>query len=59
MEAADKDRRGGTKGDSGRRDRLAAQLRANLKRRKDRERAIAATDNQSQSAKQDRSDADR
>lgn len=58
MPATD-DRRGGTKGDAGRRERLAAELRANLKRRKDRERAIAAAEDRPQSTKQDPGDANR
>lgn len=35
--------KGGTKGDSGRAERLAEQLRRNLQRRKQRARALAGT----------------
>lgn len=59
MPATSNDRRGGTKGDTGRRERLAAELRANLKRRKERERAVAAAADQSRATKQDPGDADR
>ena len=41
MQAGD-GRKGGIKGDRARSERLAAQLRANLKRRKDRARKLAA-----------------
>ena len=46
----DRSRKGGTRGDAGRADRLAAELRENLKRRKARARAAeAAEPTQSQS----------
>lgn len=38
----DRSRRGGTRGDAGRAERLAVELRENLKRRKARERALEA-----------------
>ena len=39
-----KSRRGGTRGDAGRAERLARELRENLKRRKSQERARAVRD---------------
>ena len=38
----DPDRKGGTRGDAGRAERLAAELRQNLRRRKARARALEA-----------------